>query len=191
VAGDAQPTAGWYAAADDAALLARARSDDEQAFEELVRRYQDRLYTLALRVTSSVQDASETVQEALFAAWRARSSFRGDSAVSTWLYTITRRKALDRIRARDGAVMVEELPEPAPPPGSDEQTRSTQRLDILDALARLSTEHREVAVMADILTLPLADIALITGVPENTVKTRLHRARARLAVLLRGETPVS
>jgi RNA polymerase sigma-70 factor, ECF subfamily len=174
-------------AATDAQLLARACEGDDQAFELLVRRYADPLYAYALRVTSSPSDAAEAVQDALFAAWRARASFRGGSTVSTWLYSITRRKALDRIRRRRDGLTLDEEQHGRPADEHEVHGQVDERLDILAALERLSVDHREVVVLADVLSLPLGQIGEITGVPATTVRTRLHRARARLAGLLRAD----
>ena len=150
-------------------------------------RYQDRLYTFALRMLSSQQDASEAAQDALLAAWDKRTSFRGESGVSAWLFTIARRKALDRVRARDGALLYGEAPEPIRSE-ADETGQSVERLDLLNALSQLPEAFREVVVLADIMALPLAEIALITDTPQNTVKTRLFRGRNGLASMLRGES---
>src|SRR3954468_9894736 len=95
----------WYAACTDARLMrAACDADDQRAFEELVVRHQDRLYTFARRLTGDSQaDAAECVQDAFLAAWRGRREWRGEASVTTWLYSITRRKALDKLRQRDGA----------------------------------------------------------------------------------------
>jgi RNA polymerase sigma-70 factor (ECF subfamily) len=176
----------FYRQASDAVLMRwAAERDDEMAFEQLVVRYQSRLYTLALGVCRSPQEAADAAQEGLLAAWRARASFRGESAVYHWLCKITRRKAIDSIRGRERAVALDEEAE-APSGGHDHTAATALRVDLVHALRLLPTEFREAAVMAYILKLPLAQIAEITGVPENTVKTRLFRARARLAVLLGG-----
>jgi RNA polymerase sigma-70 factor (ECF subfamily) len=182
----------WYADASDAALLKEAAdADDDRAFETLVVRYRDRLFTFALRLLGSHDEAYDAVQEALISAWRGRSAFRGEAKVSTWLFTITRRKAFDRSGARDPALLLDELPEPSMDGASGLAERSAARMDVLDALRELPAEFREVAVMADVLGMPLAEIAAITGAPENTVKTRLFRARGRLAATLRGEVSAS
>jgi RNA polymerase sigma-70 factor (ECF subfamily) len=175
----------FYREASDAELMRRAAErDDEAAFEQLVIRLQDRLYTFALRICRSPDEAADATQEGLLAAWRTRASFRGDSAVSTWMLTITRSKALDRIRRRDDALTIDDVVDP--PAAPDHAPATATRLDVIEALRRLTPEFREVAVLADILKLPLSEIATITGAPENTVKTRLFRARAHLAGMLRG-----
>jgi RNA polymerase sigma-70 factor (ECF subfamily) len=191
VLGRMRRRAAWYAEASDAELLAAAaESDDEQAFAQLVLRYQDGLFTLALRMLRSRADASEAVQEALFSAWRARASFRGEAQVRSWLYRITQNAVFNRIRARRDEDLVDELPARAERAASSEVDSCQQRLEILDALGQLAPAFREVVVLADMLALPLAEIAQITNAPENTVKTRLFRGRNAIAAVLRGETAV-
>jgi RNA polymerase sigma-70 factor (ECF subfamily) len=182
-----QPGEHWYSSADDAALMRRACEDDVRAFDEIAARYQDILFTCARRICGSPEEAEEAVQDALFAAWRARTSFRGDSKVSTWLITITRRKTLDRISGRGDALPFDEVPESAHTAAPASDTGVAQRLDLHEALLRISVEHREVLVLAHGLDLTMAQIAEVTGLPENTVKTRLHRARAALARVLGSE----
>jgi RNA polymerase sigma-70 factor (ECF subfamily) len=99
----------------DEALACRAARGDEAAFEQLVIRHQDKLYTLALRVTLSEADAYDCVQEGLIAAWRALPRFRGDARFSTWMYRIVVRKAYDAIdRRKRTPEPVEELHAVAP-----------------------------------------------------------------------------
>ena len=86
---------GRVQSASDEVLARRAADGDESAFEELVVRYQDRLYTLALRITLSEADAYDCVQEGLVSAWRGLGSFRFNARFSTWMYRIVVRKAYD------------------------------------------------------------------------------------------------
>src|SRR6478736_8023012 len=86
--------------ASDEWLAGRAARGDAAAFEQLVLRHQDRLYTLALRVTLNEADARDCVQEGLISAWRAIGRFRGDARFSTWMYRIVLRKAYDAIEKR-------------------------------------------------------------------------------------------
>ena len=116
----------------DEALARRAARGDEAAFEELVVRHQDKLYTLALRVTLSEADAYDCVQEGLIAAWRALPRFRGDARFSTWMYRIVVRKAYDAIdRRRRTPEPVEELHAVAP------EAQPEARLDLIAALEGL------------------------------------------------------
>jgi RNA polymerase sigma-70 factor, ECF subfamily len=166
----------------DEALAGRAARGDAAAFEELVRRHQDRLYTLALRVTGSDADARDCVQEGLIAAWRGLRGFRGDARFSTWVYRIVLRKAYDAIeRRRRIPEPVEELRAvaPAEDPGA--------RVDLLQALDGLELDFRVVAVACDVLGLSMEEAGSLLDLPPGTVKSRLHRARARLADVLDPE----
>jgi len=169
----------------DEILVRRARRGDDRAFEELVLRHQDRLYTLALRVTGSDADAVDCVQEGLVSAWRAIGRFRGESKVSTWLYRIVLRKAYDAVEARGRrhlhAVDASELPLAGPAERVDE------RLDLVAALGALEPPFRAVAVLCDVLGLGAEEAAAVMDVAPGTVKSRLFRARARLAERLQEE----
>jgi len=163
----------------DEALARRAGRGDERAFEELVVRHQDKLYTLALRVTLSEADAYDCVQEGLIAAWRALPRFRGDARFSTWMYRIVLRKAYDAIeRRRRTPEPVEELRAVAP------ETQPETRLDLIAALAGLDPDFRVVAVACDILGMSMEDAGTMLELPTGTIKSRLHRAREQLAQTL-------
>jgi RNA polymerase sigma-70 factor, ECF subfamily len=166
----------------DQALAARAARGDTAAFEELVVRHQDRLYTLALRVTGSEADARDCVQEGLIAAWRGMHRFRGDAQFSTWIHRIVLRKAYDAIDQR------RRRPEPvedvaAVAPGADPGARG----ELLRALAALDVDFRVVAVACDVLGMSMDEAGELLDLPAGTVKSRLHRARARLAEAIGSE----
>jgi RNA polymerase sigma-70 factor, ECF subfamily len=166
----------------DEALARRAARGDDAAFETLVRRHQDRLYTLAVRVTGSDADARDCVQEGLISAWRSLGSFRGDARFSTWMYRIVLRKAYDAVdRRRRTPQPVEEVQAvtAAPDPAG--------RIDLLAALAGLDLDFRVVAVACDVLGLSMEEAGALLDLPAGTVKSRLHRARARLAEALDAE----
>jgi RNA polymerase sigma-70 factor (ECF subfamily) len=163
----------------DEALARRAARGDEAAFEELVVRHQDKLYTLALRVTLSEADAYDCVQEGLVAAWRALPRFRGDARFSTWMYRIVVRKAYDAIdRRKRTPEPVDELHAVAP------ESRPEERLDLIAALDRLDPDFRVVAVACDILGMSMEQAGAMLELPTGTVKSRLHRAREQLAQAL-------
>jgi RNA polymerase sigma-70 factor (ECF subfamily) len=165
--------------ASDEWLAKRSARGDADAFEQLVLRYQDRLYTLALRVTLSDADARDCVQEGLISAWRAIDRFRGDARFSTWIYRIVLRKAYDVLdRRRRSADPVEEIAAVSHDRSSDD------RLDLIAALAVLEPEFRAAAVACDVIGMSMDEAAEALGVPAGTVKSRLHRARTRLAAEL-------
>jgi RNA polymerase sigma-70 factor (ECF subfamily) len=165
--------------ASDEVLARRAADGDESAFEELVVRYQDRLYTLALRITLSEADAYDCVQEGLVSAWRGLGNFRFNARFSTWIYRIVVRKAYDVLERRGRtAEPVDEVP------AISVDSPVEARLDLLGALA----EFRVVAVACDVVGMSMDEAAIALDLPAGTVKSRLHRARARLADSLRTET---
>ena len=172
---------GRVQSASDEVLARRAADGDESAFEELVVRYQDRLYTLALRITLSEADAYDCVQEGLVSAWRGLGNFRFNARFSTWMYRIVVRKAYDVLERRGRtAEPVDEVP------ATSVDTPVEARLDLLDALAALEPEFRTVAVACDVVGMSMDEAAIALDLPAGTVKSRLHRARARLAESLQA-----
>ncbi len=162
--------------ASDEWLAARAARGEADAFEQLVLRYQDRLYTLALRVTLSEPDARDCVQDGLISAWRAIDRFRGDARFSTWIYRIVIRKAYDALdRRKRLAVPVEAIDVP------DVERSTEDRLDLMAALATLEPDFRAAVVACDIVGMSMDEAADALGAPPGTVKSRLSRARERLA----------
>ncbi|MFL6042204.1 MAG: RNA polymerase sigma factor [Gaiellales bacterium] len=169
-------------AASDEWLAGRAARGDHAAFEQLVLRYQDRLYTLALRVTLNDADARDCVQDGFISAWRAMERFRGDARFSTWMYRIVLRKAYDVLdRRKRQATPTDEVP------GTVVEAQLDSRLDLDAALAALEPDFRAVAVACDVLGLSMEDAGEALGLPAGTVKSRLYRARARLAEQLQDE----
>ncbi|HYN93120.1 MAG TPA: RNA polymerase sigma factor SigM [Pilimelia sp.] len=179
----------------DEALLRAHADGDPDAFAELLSRHRDRLWAVAVRTIGDREDAADALQDALLSAHRAAARFRGDSAVTTWLHRIVVNACLDRIRRRQAHPTVP-LPdggrsdatggdrltggvEPAAP-GVDHDTA----LVVRDALHRLPVEQRAALILVDVQGYSVAEVALILGVAEGTVKSRCSRGRTKLAVLL-------
>ena len=170
----------------DAELLRAHADGDPAAFEEIVRRHRDRLWAVALRTLREPEEAADALQDALVSAYRAAGSFRGDSAVTTWLHRIVVNACLDRIR-RGKVRPTVPLPDEGPGEPADARDRMAERetaMAIEDALGRLPVEQRAAIVLVDIEGWSVADTAGMLGVAEGTVKSRCARGRARLAVLL-------
>ena len=166
----------------DEKLAGKAARGDAAAFEQLVVRYQDRLYTLALRITSSEADARDCVQEGLISAWRALDRFRGDARFSTWIYRIVVRKAYDVIERR------KRTPQPVDEvPAVSTALDTPATIDLMDALAGLDFDFRTVITACDIVGMSMEETAELLDLPPGTVKSRLHRARATLAQQLDPE----
>lgn len=174
------------AASSDAALLAAHAAGDRNAFSELVRRHRDRMWAVALRTMRDPDEAADALQDAFISAFRAASSFRGQSQVSTWLHRIVVNACLDRMRRRQ-ARPTTALPEAGPgepvAPRDAMADRETQ-LVVHEALAELPAEQRAAVVLVDVQGYSVADTAQILGIAEGTVKSRCARGRAKLAVLL-------
>ncbi|MFN8084968.1 MAG: RNA polymerase sigma factor SigM [Dermatophilaceae bacterium] len=169
----------------DTELLADHVAGDPAAFDEIFRRHRDRMWAVALRTTGDRELAADCVQEAFISAFRRAGSFRGDSAVSTWLHRIVVNACLDQLRRRRAVVSLDG-PEPVDP--HDDVLRTDVRLDVQAALARLPEHHRAALVLVDMHAVPVAEAAQILGVPVGTVKSRCARGRAALAEIL-GMTP--
>ena len=159
----------------DLELLRANAAGDAAAFEEIVRRHRDRLWAVALRTMREPEEAADALQDALISAYRAAGSFRGDSAVTTWLHRIVVNACLDRIRRRQVRSTVP-LPEDGPGEVADLRDRVAERDTAMVVEAALG--------LVDIEGYSVADTAAMLDVAEGTVKSRCARGRARLAVLL-------
>jgi RNA polymerase sigma-70 factor, ECF subfamily len=172
--------------AGDEELLARFISGDEAAFNELMRRHEDRIFGLALSITGDRGDALEATQETFMALWRKATSFQGRARFGTWLYRIGINAARDQVRKRSRMPLLEaEAPPEAPLPGDMESV--SLRLDLARGLATLPPEYREAVVMHDLGDIPYEEIARITDVALGTVKSRISRGRRLLAKHLEPE----
>jgi RNA polymerase sigma-70 factor, ECF subfamily len=159
-------------------------SGDSDAFGLLFARHRDRLWAVALRTLGDADDAADALQDAMISAFRRADSFRGESAVTTWLYRIVVNACLDLLRRRAARPATSGLAADALDalaaghrPG---QTDSDTVLDVTAALRTLPPEQRAALVLVDMLGYPVAEAAAVLGVSEGTVKSRCSRGRARL-----------
>lgn len=177
----------------DAWLVERVVDGDRDAFAVLVRRHQDSVYGLALRLTGDPEVAADVAQEALIRAWRALPGFRGDAALTTWLYRITvntvwthrsrnRRRAVEPID--DIAHLLEESDLHSP----HRRVESAELGDrIRVALDQLSAGRRTVVVLKDVYGWSHNEIAEALDISIPATKIRLHRGRLQLQALLGTE----
>ncbi|MFF8730046.1 RNA polymerase sigma factor SigM [Streptomyces sp. NPDC015171] len=180
-----------YDGVSDKDLLARHAEGDPHAFGEIVRRHRDRLWAVALRTLGDREEAADAVQDALVSAYRAAHTFRGQSAVTTWLHRITVNACLDRARKAasrktspvDDAERLEQLIEPHEAASAPAERNDVHR-QLLEALGTLPYEQRAALVLVDMQAYPVAEAARILDVPTGTVKSRCARGRARLLPLL-------
>ncbi|MFF1624986.1 RNA polymerase sigma factor SigM [Streptomyces sp. NPDC058272] len=180
-----------YGDASDQDLLSRHVEGDPDAFGELVRRHRDRLWAVALRTLGDREEAADAVQDALVSAYRAAHTFRGQSAVTTWLHRITVNACLDRARKAasrktspvDDTERLEQLLEPHESASAPAERNDLHR-ELLEALGTLPADQRAALVLVDMQGYPVAEAARILDVPTGTVKSRCARGRARLLPLL-------
>lgn len=180
-----------FADTNDQDLLAQHVAGDPDAFGELVRRHRDRLWAVALRTLGDREEAADAVQDALISAFRAAHTFRGQSAVTTWLHRITVNACLDRARKAasrktapvDDADRLDQLLEPHESAEAPAERQDLHR-ELLAALAKLPVEQRAALVLVDMQGYPVAEAARILDVPTGTVKSRCARGRARLVPML-------
>lgn len=165
----------------DRELLSAHCAGDADAFGELFRRHKDRMWAVAMRTCGDRELASDCLQDAFIAAFRRADSFRGDSAVTTWLHRIVVNACLDRLRRRRPT---NQLPEYELADKHDEHASTEVRIDIRNALAELPEGQRMALVLIDMQGLSVAEAAEILEVAEGTIKSRCARGRAAMAELL-------
>ncbi|MGW7330070.1 RNA polymerase sigma factor SigM [Streptomyces sp. NPDC054840] len=175
----------------DQELLAQHVAGDPEAFGEIVRRHRDRLWAVALRTLGDREEAADAVQDALVSAYRAAHTFRGESAVTTWLHRITVNACLDRARKAasrrtaplDDTDRLERLLEPHESAEAPAERQDLHR-QLLAALSTLPADQRAALVLVDMQGYPVAEAARLLDVPTGTVKSRCARGRAKLVPLL-------
>ena len=185
-------------------LLSRLVRRDEEAFNEIVRAYSDRVYNLVLRLVGSPSEAEDLAQEVFVTVFKSIESYRGEAKLSTWILRIAANHSKNRIKylsrrrtsgqeLRDGTDATETADEGKAPaqahfaaPDVMLEAAETERI-MQAAIAQLDEEQRLLVVLRDVEELSYEEIVEITGLPEGTVKSRLHRARMALKDLLEGK----
>ena len=176
----------------DLDLVRSAAAGDRQAFHALVDRHSDSLFRLALSMSRNRADAEDVLQETFIGAYRGLARFSGRSSVKTWLTQILLRQAAKMWhhtkRSREavaidspaGAAVGESLSRPSA------QVDVERRMDLMAVIDRLPEDHRQVILLREVQGLSYEEITQVLGVPQGTVESRLHRARAALKQRLKG-----
>ncbi len=182
------------AATNDLDLFHAAKRGNYDAFEQIVRRYHERVYRLAFGMMKSQSDAEEVVQDTFLNAWKSLDGFRGDAKPATWIYRIAANAALMRLRGkqRKPTLSFEEVPNGAslsgevellgPPTAWSreplEKLLTSELGQIIDAAVDLLPEkYRLVLLLRDVEGLSNEEVASTVGLTVPTVKSRLHRSR--------------
>ena len=175
-------------------LVEAAQQGDQEAFAQLVRSYEKRIFALTLRMCKNPDDAAEAAQEAFLAAWQGLKFFRGESSFSTWLYRLASNACVDLLRkegrhsaAAGPSLNDEELnidvPDHQPSP-QEAAERKELRAQIEEGLAALSPEHRQVLILREMHQLSYDEIADTLDLDVGTVKSRISRGRKQLRKIL-------
>ena len=165
----------------EAELIAAARGGDRGAVEELLARYEPQIYRFGLRMCGDEEAAREVLQETLLAAFRHLPGFRGDAALSTWLYQIARSFCIKERRGVRPTTSLEDASDAAlvdPAPRGDARAHAREIGGALSrAILALPADQREALVLRDVEGLSAEEASQIAGVDVGALKSRLHRAR--------------
>ena len=179
-------------------MVERARKQDADAFEELVRRHQSRIYGLCYHLTGNHEDANDLAQDSFIKAWKALPTFRGDASFITWIYRIATNNCLTHLKSRRNVLphfslndldantendptLVELVSHHTP--RRDSQLNELQKR-LNEAMLKLSEAHRMVVAMHDVQGMSHVEIAEVLGCNPGTVRSRLFYARQQLQAWL-------
>jgi RNA polymerase sigma-70 factor (ECF subfamily) len=176
-------------------LVERCRRGELGAFEELYRAHSGRLFSLAVRMLGNPADAEDQLQEIFLSAHRKLESFRGESALGTWLYRLAMNQLLDHVRsraARTGQLTdgLDDATVLADAGGHKLAERAIDRIDLERAVAELPEGCRAAFVLHDVEGLEHKEVSEVLGIAEGTSKSQVHKARLRLRALLSQRTVV-
>jgi RNA polymerase sigma-70 factor, ECF subfamily len=165
---------------DDLQLIAASKGGDQDAFAQLVQRYQRRVFNLVYRMLQQYEEANETTQETFLAAWQGLPAFRGDARFATWLYRIAYNCSLKQLeqRKRDKALQValEAEQDNTKLTDTEMDVRDRQAL-VREHLSHLPAKYRIVLILRHLQDMTYEEMAEILTMPIGTIKTHLFRAR--------------
>lgn len=174
--------------------IARAAKGDANAFETLMGAYEKKIYALCLRMMGNPHDGEDAAQEAMLRIWRTIGQYRFESAFSTWVYRVTASCCMDAIRKRQchEQPSLEEMGEASgfdPADGGETPQEQTERKEtrsaIQQAIAAVPEGMREVFLLRDVHGLSVEETAQALQIAQGTVKSRLARAREKIAAELK------
>ena len=174
----------------DEVLIARIADGDRLAMQVLFARHHVRVYRFVLRLVRNEATAEDLISEVFLDVWRQAGRFEGRSAVSTWMLSIARFKALSVLRRRTDDELDDAMAEQIEDQADDPETTLAKKDKgsvLRECLTRLSAEHREVIDLVYYHEKSVEEVAGITGIPEATVKTRMFYARKKLSELLKEQ----
>ena len=170
----------------DTELVQAFVDGDQRAFDELMRRHEDRVFAVCLRVMGDREQALDASQETFVTLYRKAHLYKEEAAFSTWLYRVAVNTCYDqhRRRSRQRTETIPEGMEPADPTAGDAFESVELRPDLEAALASIPIDFRTAVILSDLEGMPLQEIATLLDVPLGTVKSRIFRGRRQLAEAL-------
>ena len=173
-------------------IISKILLGDQQCFGELVKRYQNLVFTIALHYTQNREDAEEIAQDIFVKAYRALADFKGNSKFSTWLYTIATNTAITHLRKKKPQIYLinnEKNLEQLNATNNDysaNRAEQKSKIEILNkAILLLKPDDAQVIILFYKGEQSIEEIGQITGLTPNAVKVKLHRARQRLKETLK------
>jgi RNA polymerase sigma-70 factor (ECF subfamily) len=171
----------------DEVLIARIAKGERLAMEELYGRYRVPVYRFVLRMVRNPTTAEDLDSDVFLDVWRQAGTFEGRSAVSTWIFSIARFKALNALQRRPMEELDDEKAGAIEDQADDPEialAKKDKAAVLRACLLKLSAEHREIVNLVYYQHMSVEDVAGIVGIPEATVKTRMFYARKKLSELL-------
>jgi RNA polymerase sigma-70 factor (ECF subfamily) len=174
----------------DEVLIGRIANGDRLAMQVLFARHQVRVYRFVLRLVRNEATAEDLISEVFLDVWRQAGKFEGRSAVSTWMLSIARFKALSALRRKPEQELDEETAEQIEDHADTPETalaKKDKAAVLRQALSKLSADHREIVDLVYYHEKSVEEVAEIVGIPEATVKTRMFYARKKLSEILKEQ----
>lgn len=174
-----------FGSQSDESLVKKAQKGKADAFDKLIRRYEGRIYNFALRMTGNREDAMDLMQNIFLSTYRGLSSFRGESAFSSWIFAIASRRATDFYRRRkfseeyDEQTAAEESLQQERSPFGD-VLRQQRNKQLMQAMAQLPVEQRLVLELKFFQDMTFDEMSAQLGVSSNTLKSRLYGALRKI-----------
>ena len=172
----------------DEVLIGRIAGGDRLAMQVLFARHHVRVYRFVLRLVRNEATAEDLISEVFLDVWRQAAKFEGRSAVSTWILSMARFKALSSLRRRTEDELDDETAGTIEDPEDNPETvlaKKDKGAALRQCLEKLSAEHREIVDLVYYHEKSVAEVSSIVGIPEATVKTRMFYARKKLSELLK------
>jgi RNA polymerase sigma-70 factor (ECF subfamily) len=176
-------------ATSDEVLIGRIANGDRLAMQVLFARHHVRVFRFVVRLVRNESTAEDLISEVFLDVWRQADRFEGRSAVSTWLLAIARFKALSALRRKPDQELDDETAEAIEDPTDDPEAalgKKDKAAAMRKCLAGLSAEHREIIDLVYYHEKSVEEVAVVVGIPEATVKTRMFYARKKLGELLKA-----